>query len=154
MVVYAPERQVARATRRRIHSSAFAPMMYTALATSLVVLVVSVAVAATFGPPDAVAGAAAGVLLVTQFFAFGAIGLRLLMSGPSSGMLFGALAIYAIQVTALLYALMLIPQGAIPAPQWFALSAAVETVAWQAAQSVALLRARVPLYAPDGVGER
>lgn len=149
-MVSAPAPQSSAPAPTRFSRSAFGPMLITSLTASVVVLIGCAAVAWGFGPPDAVKGAVAGVLLAAQFFAFGAIGLRLLMNGPSGGMLFGALAVYAIQVTALLYALMLIPAGAVPAPRWFAVSAAVETVVWQIAQSVALFRARVPVFALEG----
>lgn len=130
--------------------SSFVPMMLTAAGASLVLLLVAATAAALFGPPDAVVAVVAGVILAAQFFAFGSLALRLLMFGPSNGTLvLGAMSIYFVQVLTLFGVLLVLPTDAVPAPQWFAAAAGLETVVWQAGMGAALLGSRVLAYTPQ-----
>lgn len=155
MVATALTQQATPASRRSVtrfgspRRSSFVPMMVTALAATVVVLVICVAVAAAFGPEGAVLAVSVGVVLAAQFFAFGSLALRLLMFGPNDGgLVLGALAIYSIQVLTLLGALLVVPTDTIPAPHWFAVAAALETVVWQAGMGAALLGTRVFAFTP------
>lgn len=125
---------------------AFALMMWAAALASGVLALVFAVIASVFGPVGSVGSSVAGVLVAAAFLAMGAYGVRIVLAGPDSGFITGALAIYLIQVSGLLAVLLVTPKSAVSQPGWFAVAAIVEAVVWQSAQAVALRRARVLAY--------
>ena len=133
---------VARGPRHSTHT-VFGSMMRSAGVATLIVLVASVVAALASGSQTPLVSVVAGVLVAAAFFAMGALGLRTILAGPTSGALTGALAIYIIQIAGLLAVLLVAPVDLVPDPRWFGGGALVEAVAWQGAQVRVLRRARV-----------
>ncbi|STD04793.1 Uncharacterised protein [Dermatophilus congolensis] len=133
--------------------SAFKPMMLTACCASAAAALITTVTAIAFGPDGAALASFAGATFAAHFFAMGALGIWLILRGPTANYLVGALGVYVIQVIALGVVLMQLPRIHMPAPEWFSASVAVEVVVWQSAQAYSLLRARVFAYSTAERGE-
>lgn len=89
-----------------------------------------------------------GLAVATIFFLVGFASLRLVLATPSFTQVVGALAVFFIQVLALLALVDVI--GAVEGlhGRAFAIGGLVGALAWQAGQAVVVLRSRRPIY-PD-----
>ncbi|WP_141397174.1 hypothetical protein [Mobilicoccus massiliensis] len=136
----------ARTSRRAAASTMWRPLLAGGLVPCLGLAPVAGVVGWTMGGSPTASSALFGLGLATLFFLVGFACLRLVLAGPASGQMAGALGVFFVQVFLLLGLVDVIE--AVPGldGRAFAVGGLVAALAWQAGQAWAVLRTRRLTY--------